>query len=48
LTRAKNRTLAPVAKWFLERLRKIVAPMRSVSAQQLQRALRNRPSKPKT
>lgn len=44
LTRVKNRTLAPVAELFMKHVRKIVEPMRSLSAQQLQRVLRSRSS----
>lgn len=44
LIRVKNRTLAPVAELFIESVRKVGRPMRSLSAQQLQRALRSRSS----
>lgn len=44
LIKVKNRTLTPVAEMFMKRVRKIVQPMRSLTARQLQRALCSRPS----
>lgn len=44
LTKVRNRTVAPVAELFTQRMREIVEPMRSLSAHKLQRALRNRSS----
>ena len=40
--KAANRTVTPVVELFIERVRKIGRPMRSLNVQQLQRAMRNR------
>lgn len=42
LIKVKDRTVAPVAELFMERMREIVEPMRSLSAHKLQRAMHSR------
>ena len=42
LARLRNRTLTPAMELFLERVRKLAQPMRSLNAQQLRRTLRHK------